>query len=341
MENIFLFLGEEELIIHNKIEKEITLSKADIYNIKSYDLEEVNVTKALNDAETAPFLSESKVIILKNPLFLTNTNSDIKHNVKAFIRYLKDPTPTTILIIDATNLNLDDSKEVVQVLKKEAQISTTKKLSQIEAEGWLKRQFFLLNITIKDETVRLFFNRIGKNLLNAKNEVDKLLNYIGEAKIVTNKDVCDVVIKEIESDAFALTNAIVAQDREKTISIYEDLIQIGKSPIELFSLIAKSLILLMVTKKMLREGYKQPDIASKLKVSSGRSMYLIKDAKAFSWQVLEDNILRLGDLDYKIKSGQIDATTGIEFLLFNISNTPRAVDDNQIDASVPIPPPEN
>ena len=320
MENVCLFLGEEELIIRNKIDKEIVETGADIYNIKSYDMEEVNVSKALNDAATPPFLCDHKAIILKNPVFLTKNPCEIKHNVKAFTNYIKDPSPYTCLIIDATNLVLDESKEYVKLLLKQAQVSNTRKLQPVEAEGWLKRQFALLGIQIKDETIKLFFNRIGRNLLNAKNEVDKLLCYIGDRKVVTNQDVNDCVIREIENDVYQLTNAIVAQDHNKIISIYEDLIKAGKSAQELFSLIARSMIQILVVKKMLREGYKQPEISSMLKVSSGRSSYLIKDAKSFSWQVLEDNVLRLGDLDYKIKSGQVEVSTGLEFLLFNINN---------------------
>ena len=320
MENIFLFLGEEELIIRNKIDKEIVATGADIFNIKSYDMEEVNVSKALNDAATPPFLCDSKVIILKNPVFLTKTTSEIKHNIKAFINYIKDPSPYTCLIIDATDMSLDESKEHVKLLLKVATISNTRRLQPVEAEGWLKRQFALMGVQIKDETVKIFFNRLGRNLLNAKNEVDKLLCYIGDRKVITNQDVIDCVIREIENDVYQLTNAIVAQDHNRIISIYEDLIKAGKSSQELFSLIARSMIQVLVVKKMLREGYKQPEISSSLKVSSGRAGYLMKDAKNFSWQVLEDNILRLGTLDYKIKSGQVEISTGLEFLLFNINH---------------------
>ena len=320
MENICLFLGEEELIIRNKIDKEIVNSGADVFNIKSYDMEEVNVSKALNDASTIPFLCDTKVVILKNPVFLTKDPCEIKHNIKAFTNYLKDPSPYTCLIIDATDCVLDEGKEHVKLLLKTASVNMTRKLLPVEAEGWLKRQFALKGIQIKDETVKLFFNRIGKNLLNAKNEVDKLVCYIGERKTITNQDVNDCVIKEIENDVYQLSNAIVAQDHNRIISIYEDLIKSGKSAQELFSLIARSMIQVLVVKKMLREGYKQPEISSSLKVSSGRATYLIKDAKSFSWQVLEDNVLRLGNLDYKIKSGQVEISTGLEFLLFNINN---------------------
>lgn len=320
MENLFLFLGEEELIIHNKIDKEIVNTGADIFNIKSYDMEEVNVSKALNDASTPPFLCDSKVVIIKNPVFLTKNPCEIKHNIKAFMNYLKDPSPFTCLIIDATDTMLDNSKECVKLLLKVAIVNNTRKLQPVEAEGWLKRQFSLMGIQIKDETVKLFFNRIGKNLLNAKNEVDKLVCYIGDRKQVTNQDVTECVIKEIENDVYQLTNAIVAQDHNRIINIYEDLIQAGKSAQELFSLIARSMIQILVVKKMLREGYKLPEITSSLKVSSGRATYLMKDAKSFSWQVLEDNVLRLEELDYKIKSGQVEISTGLEFLLFNINN---------------------
>ena len=44
----------------------------------------------------------------------------------------------------------------------------------------------------------------------------------------------------------------------------------------------------------------------------------MKDAKNFSLEGLRKMIKDIGDLDYKIKSGQIDKVSGLELFLFQI-----------------------
>ncbi len=318
MKNLYLFLGTEELIIKNKIDNIIKSFNYGEFNITYYNLEEVNVSEVIQDALTQPFLSPYKVIVMKKPIFLTNAKVEIKHNTKMFMDYLNLPLESTVLIIDATGLSLDDKKEYVSKLLKVSSVSETKDLTPVEQEGWLKRQFAVEGIEIKDEAVKLFLNRIGKNLINAKNEVDKLLNYIKPNKTVTYKDVLEVVTKEVETEVFALTNAIIDKNKEKTLSIYHDLIKSGKDVMQLLGLVTRSMSDIMVVGSMLKVGYKQNDVASALKVSSGRAYYLVKNAKSFSIDNIEENIIKLSNLDYKIKSGQIEALSGLEMFIFGL-----------------------
>ena len=64
---------------------------------------------------------------------------------------------------------------------------------------------------------------------------------------------------------------------------------------------------------MLQAGYRQADVASKMKISSGRAYYLVKNSRSMDLNKVKEYVIKLGDLDYKIKSGQIDIKQGFEF----------------------------
>ena len=49
-----------------------------------------------------------------------------------------------------------------------------------------------------------------------------------------------------------------------------------------------------------------------------RAYYLVKNAKAFDSEIAEDVVKKLATLDYKIKSGQIDAKAGFEIFLLSL-----------------------
>jgi DNA polymerase-3 subunit delta len=316
LENIYLYLGEETLIIKNKIDRLIKESSAGEFNISNYDYEEVSILEAINDALTPPFMSDIKVVILKNPKFLTSEKSLNDLESKKFLEYISQPMDSTVFIINAANLKLDERKEVVKKLRKEAVVNESKELTEIEVTGWIKRQCVNNTVSIKDDAVRTFVRLVGRNLMNAKNELDKLVNYVGPNGVITTEIVNKIVVKEIQNDAFALTNAILEQNKNKIISIYSDLVSLGNDVNYLFSLVSKSMREALLVNLMLKAGLKQADIALKMKVSPGRAYYLVKNAKSLDYEIIRDYVKELGELDYKIKSGQIEIKNGFEFFLF-------------------------
>lgn len=318
MGNIYLYTGEEKFRINTKIQAVVKETKADEYNITTYDLDEVDMSNVIRDALTPPFMCEQKVLIVKNPRFLTSEKSLNEEQANDFLKYLAKPMDTTTFIINAANLKLDERKEVVKKLKKVAQISDNNELTEVEFYGWIKRQCDINQVEIKEDAVRLFFNLAGKSMLNAKNELDKLICYVGNKGIITTDVVNLVTVKEIQNDVFALANAIIDHNRSKVINLYRDLTKIGNDVNYLFSLVAKSMREILVVGLMLQAGYKQQDVANAFKVSPGRAFYLTKNARSMDLKIAESYVKKLGELDYKIKSGLIDAKTGFEFFLFEI-----------------------
>lgn len=316
--NIYLFTGEEKFVIQTKVARVIEESGADELNVISYDCEEVNVKEALKDASTPPFMSKKKVVIIKNPTFL-GFKSPINHDVKMLEKYLNDPFDSTVLVVDASAMKINEKSKLLEVFKKKAICNNTMPIDEKIFAGWVVRQCAMSGITIKDEAVRQFIKMIGfKDMTNAKTEVDKLINYVGDRTEITKDDVASVCTREIQSDIFSLSNAIVSGDKDKAISTYMDLIALDNDVNAIINLVTRTIRESYVTKTLVIDGLKQNEIASIIGVSPQRAYHLIKNSKDMQKEKCEEYIITLGDLDYKIKSGQIDAKTGFEFFLFGI-----------------------
>lgn len=319
MKNVFLFYGNEELMIKNKIDKLVNSITDNQYNINVYDMQINNVSMAVQDLLTPPFLSDNKVVIIKNPIFLTKLKSEIEHKTEMLLNYLDNTEETSYLIIDASGLKIEENNSLYKKLKQKGEVSETKELSQVEMKGWLKRKFAIIGKEITDEAVLLFFERIGWNLLTANNEFDKVANYVGSKETITLSDIEKVVVKELETDVFKLTNALQEGDRKQVILLYQDLVKTGNDPVKLLGLVSKTVKDTYNVCLMLEKGYKQIDIANTLGVSTGRAYYIIKSARSFKIDKLENLLLQLHDLDYRIKIGRIDKNTGFEMFLFGYS----------------------
>ena len=102
----------------NKIDKLVNSITDNQYNINVYDMYINNVSMAIQDALTPPFLSDNKVVIIKNPLFLTKTKMEIEHNIDMLINYLDNVEETTYLIIDAGGLKVDENTDTTMSINK-------------------------------------------------------------------------------------------------------------------------------------------------------------------------------------------------------------------------------
>ena len=147
--------------------------------------------------------------------------------------------------------------------------------------------------------------------------VEDAKNYTQDA-FCEYKDESIVGITASQNDIFALSNAILESNKEKTINTYLDLIASDNDVNRLINLVSKTIRESLIVNAMLKEGSKQSDVALRMKVSPNRAFYMVKNAKGIDVIKAEDYLCELSNLDYKIKSGQVDAKTGFEFFLFSL-----------------------
>ncbi|MBQ8293397.1 MAG: DNA polymerase III subunit delta [Bacilli bacterium] len=318
IEEIYLFTGTEEVRNRTKMDRILSSMDEAKTSVTRYDADFISIGEIIEDALTIPFLSEKKVIIVKNPRFLTKETSPMKHDTTTFVKYLKNPSDTTVLMIDAVGMVLDNDNEAVKACKKYAYIVDTQELETVEYKAWVKRLFVLGGIDIRDDALNLLIEYVKKDSVRMEQEVNKLISYVGSNSKVTESDVKELVIPNIDDAVFLLIRAIVAKDKKAVLKIYNSLANNTQDIMGVIAMVSSTFVDLYKTAKLLKEGYKQGEIASLFKISNGRAYYLVNDAKNFSIDALEEYILKLSNLDYQIKSGQIDKNLGIELLLLGM-----------------------
>ncbi len=314
--NLYLFTGTAEIFIQNRIQRIISSFDKRQISIIKYDMETTPIVRVLEDACTLPLLEDIKIIILRNPIFLETSESNA--DSKAFIKYLKNPNDETILIIDATNRKLNNSNEIYKTLKLTADIIDYSDTEEIEIKGWIRRTCQASGIEITDSAIDLFLEYINSDQVRMVNELEKMIDYSIDSKLIDENVVKLLVTKDLSKEIFNLINAIINQDVAKTNQIYQLLSSSTKDVSSIIGMISNSFKELLTTSKLLKSGYGQNDIARFYNISPGRAYYMIKDAKNFKTEILEQYVIKMADLDYKIKTGRIDKNIGIELLLLQL-----------------------
>lgn len=317
MENIYLIYGNENYLIKKKLDEIITKNNIEKDNIIRYNLDEVNVSEAIIEASTVSMFQTSKLIICEGCKFLTGENKkEINHNIDMLLEYINHPFSDVYLVFIVEKEKLDDRKKIVKELKKLSKVVECKKIENYNLNSYLENYIKDKGYIITSKNIDLIISIAGLDLANLINEIDKLLIYKDTDKNISEDDIKNLICVNIEDNIFALTNAIMNNQKEQIIKIYKDLISMGEDEIKLVATLANQFRLLLQVKLMKNNGYSDNEMISTLK----EHPYRIKLAKnsLFSEDKLKDKILKLSELDYKVKSGNIDKNLGLELFLLDI-----------------------
>lgn len=317
MKMLFVIYGTERLLMDQRLQK---LKKQyqcleEFMNYSQYDLNKESMEIVLEDVMIPPFLSDHKMIVLKNVDFLT-TKKVKKENQDEYLmdcmKYLDDHIH---LVIFHDQKNFDERKKIVKYLRKNAQFFEINELNYYKISDTTRQAIKKRNCTIDDDALELLLSRKGSHLLDIVNEVEKLCLYTDHI----DKQCVEILVSQpLDENVFDLTTAILNKDKEKMFSIYHDLMVLNEEPVKLIVLIANSMRLLYQVKLLDRKGYNDQEIAKLLSVNPFRLKYVRKGGQEFEIDELLRCLNELSLLDVKIKTGQIDKKIGLELFMLKI-----------------------
>ncbi len=314
---VYLFYGSDSFIVKSKTNQVIAKYDIDDFNINLYDAEETNISNAINDASTIPFMSDKKIVVIRNAYFLTNEKmkKEIDHDLDSFVRYLNNPVEETILIVNAPYAKLDERKAITKALKAKAEVVFCEPMKKVDLNSWVKRQLGKKNVRIDRLALDEFIKRVENNTQVAVNEMKKLLLYAEDLDYVDINIIKKVVTKNVEDNVYEITNNILDNKRSEALEIYNDLIMHSEDPLRILGILVNKYREILQVKLLIKDGKDKADVASHYRCSSGRAYYMIKNAKSVNMATVKRHLIKLEELDYKIKSGRIDKKIGIELFI--------------------------
>ncbi len=317
MKNIYLIYGLEDYLINKELKKIIDENNIIEDNITKYNLDIENVINAIEEASIVSMFDSKKIIICEGCSFLTGDNKkEINHDIDSLIKYINNPFTDVYLVFIVRKEKLDDRKKIVKELKKNSTVIECNKILSHNLNNYLRNYINENGYNIQNDALSLLIEKSSSNLSNLINECNKIFLYKEDDKNITAIDVDNLVFKNIEDNIFELINAILEKNKEKIINIYNDLLLKGEEPIKLIVMIANQFRLILQVKLMIKNGYKEKDMASII----NEHPYRVKLATQTSFTInqLIKYLRQLQKLDFKIKSGEIDKNFGLEMFLLDI-----------------------
>lgn len=318
---LFLLYGNERFLIEESRKKIIETylgDESDPFNIGVYDLNEVPLEEGLHEAETMPLMAAKRIIILKNPLFLTAEKQKIDHDLKMLEAYIKNPSPHAVVIFEGTFEKVDARKKIVKLLKEKAKVIVASKLKDAGLFQWLEKESSRLNLSIDREGLEKLVYLTGTDLRRLQSELTKLQLYAGKEAQVTTEMIEKLVARSLEDNVFSLIEHVAERRKGEAFQILYDLLAQKEEPIKIVALLARQLRIILQVKERKRQGYTNKQIASSMKIHPYVVTIAEKQGRNFTEAECFKLIDALAETDYVMKTGKMDKRLSLEMLLSKI-----------------------
>lgn len=299
----------------NKILKE-RLGSPDDFNVTRIDLDETPFEEVIEEASCLPLGYDKKVVVVDNCNFLTkDVDEELEQKV---LNLLKNSSYDIDIIFVYRSEKINKSGKIFNFIKENGQVFEFLNIQKEEWPLYIKKYFKNKNVEITSEAVEELSNRIDGDLTRFINEAEKLILYKNP---ITISDVVLLVNKPLEDDAFQISNALFRGENSLAVSIYRDLKKLGQKFVDaLIPMLASQFRFISEVCFLDSRGLDKDEIASQLDVSPVRVKIALKNARNISRRQIAHALDDLYNLDYQIKSGQIDRSYGFELFLINFPN---------------------
>lgn len=301
---VYLFYGQETYLKKHVISqiKELMFSGVNSeFNIVVFDAEETEVSEIVNSANALPFMFGQKLMIVKNTHWFKSGKSK-DDDMNMLLDYIKNPNPTTCLIFDAGE-EIDKRKKIFKTIEKYGRVINFEKLNLREIAMWLDMKLKRYNKTIEPAARELLLGA-ASGIMWLANELDKLINYVGDNSVISEEDVKQVVYFPLEYHIFNVIDAIGECRHEDSLKGIKTLLMNKEQPQVILAMVARQFRLMLLTQELMDRGLQANEITKQIKEKPYPVKKAMKLCKNFTKTQLINSIKQLSDLDLDIKTGR-------------------------------------
>lgn len=318
---VYLIYGNQSPTIKSQINK---ISKAflegigiDELSFVKLDGNNVLVQDAVDECRYVSLGYDKKVVSLENCYFLLKPKPrnkiDSDQDYDKLIKYLENEGDECTFILSVPSMNIDEKSQVVEIIRrkgKEIKVADPDERSFIEYIRSYCRKY---EIQIDDMAIQELAARTDGDVALFKNSITKLSLYTDHIRY---NDVVKMVARKIEDEAYLLSNYLVNGQNVEAIGLWRDL-KAGKAePVTLISQLANQFRLINQIRYLLKvKRLSQDETGKELKINSKRVYAISRNLGLVSEKAVIRAIDNLYQLDYEIKSGQVDRFYAFELFL--------------------------
>jgi len=311
--SVYLIYGPEAYLRKQAKDKlkEALVPPEDTMNYSYYEGNKVDINEINSLANTLPFFSDHRLIIMEGTNLFKNTPDELLDLIKA------EMGSTISVFIEQ---EVDKRGKLYKAIQKAGYIAHMESLDEKSLNIWIGSMLKREEKKIMDSTLKLFLEKTGSDMVQIKNELDKLFAYTLGREEITREDVLAVTSTTTTSKIFDMMAHIANRQQKKALDLYYDLLTLKEPPMKILALLTRQFNLVMQAKELERHGQNNAAIGKKIGLPAFVVGKYCNQGKHFTAERLMEMLTQCAKTEEAAKTGKMTDVIGVELLIIDFSN---------------------
>ena len=323
---IYLIYGEDSLSVEEKLASLRADAGADeLYDVSTTTLDGASVSLAELEAawSTIPFLADRRTVMVRGLLARMESGRGGSTRSRGFDDEWSDmgerlaivPESSDVIFVDAA---VNRGNPLLRAIRPLAQVHEFRLPSVREMPGWVRQRADRLGAAIEPSAISALVDAIGNDTRLIDMELQKLALYRSYG-MIRRQDVEAMVSYVREANIFAAVDAALEGRAGIALRLVHQLLDAGRPPTYLITMLARQVRFLIVAKDMKARGFQQDEIGRKLSISGYPLTKTMQQEGRFDAVRLVEIHRRLIEADLSIKTGAADEEMALDALIVALS----------------------
>ncbi len=307
----YLLYGSEDYLkrlYRDKLKTAILQDGADM-NFSFFEGKEVEPRKVYEAAQTLPFFSERRLILIEN--------SGMFKAASELSELLAQIPDTTVIVFVETEI--DKRSKLFKLVKEQGTISEMNGLDEHNLKLFVTSLLEQEKKKITESSILYLLDKTGSDMMNICNEVEKLISYTYGKSVITPEDIDAVITTQITGKIFLMIDAIGTKQQSKALELYYDLLSLREKPMSILYLIIRHFNILLQTKNLHSFGNNASSISEKVGVPPFAVNKYLGQAKNYTLARLKEAVEFGTEMEEQVKTGRMLEKIGVELFIVTFS----------------------
>jgi len=312
---IYVFAGKNDALVNSQCREflqQLIEPSQRATGLSVADAVEVSVADVLDELRTVPFLTQKRVVVVKN------ADDFVSKNRPLLEKYFDNPCPTGILILTVSSWpsqtklakKLPTVGKLIEV-KQPTSWQLPARLSRYAGDAHDKR--------LDKDAAELLIDLTGDDLPRLYSEIDKLAVFAEAESAITAKHVESLIGHNRIYGVFEVIDAIGCGRSGEAVARLRNMFAEDKdADYTVVGAFAFHFRRMYNAKALLEKGISPSEVSKKLRVWPSKQESFFAQVRKMTLQQLGRILSQLGTIDYAIKTGQTKAQVAIEQLVLNM-----------------------
>lgn len=295
---IYLLFGEDTYRLNKRLKDILESHRGEggDFNI-SQITEKHDFQKIKAEAEAIPFLSDKRLLIVKN-IFKTKD----KTIQESLTKWLKEMPETTDLVFVEEG-SPDQRTSLYKTIVKLGKVETFSQLKSFETVKWIQKKTEEIGGKIDTDAATTLQIYCNNDLSRLENEIQKLLSFDAH---ITKTNVEKLVDAGFFNTIFDLSDAISEHRAKKGLEILQKMLDTGENEQYLVTMLARQIRNLLIIKDLSNHRLNEEEIIRKTRLNPYVVKKTLSQTRNFSTARLLELHSKLIDLDVALKTTSND-----------------------------------